>query len=213
MPALTILLRLFLPFRKIKQKVIEDEKQRILERYKTVFEEYDRGFQLREIEFKKRTAEHQKEIEEKKNDIESALDRLNDKKASLERANEELKTQIRLIEAKASPDNVWVESFSCGFSKAWDVMNPFIVQSVEQMKKYIERKSIDETLNNLESVIAKRIELSGNHALKSVNRILSKLDQFEKKLQGCPESDRIKFESYISALRWVLHDDELQKNE
>ena len=93
--------------------------------------------------------EHQVEIENKQKDIHEITRRLEEKKLELLRANEDLKNQIRTIEAKASPSNVWAEAFTAGFSKAWDMMLPIMSEGLEKTKKTIEDKAISQTLERL----------------------------------------------------------------
>jgi len=49
---------------------------------------------------------------------------LEDRKVELAKADNELKNQIRLIEAKASPSSVWVEAFTAGVNKTWEMLRP-----------------------------------------------------------------------------------------
>ena len=93
---------------------------------------------------------HQEEIVKfKQIEIENLNKTLNDKKETLLRANEDLRTQLRLIEAKAKPDNVWIEAFSSGFSKAFDTMQHLQLKAMEHMESSIKTKAINETLERL----------------------------------------------------------------
>src|SRR3990167_5151450 len=51
------------------------------------------------------------ELEKKLNHLEDEENRVLDRRKELARVNEELKVQIRMIEAKASPDHIWESSF------------------------------------------------------------------------------------------------------
>ena len=75
--------------------------------------------------------------------------RLDDRKVELARINEELRQQLRISEAKASPSNVWAEAFTCGFNKAWDMVIPIMSEGNERMKKLIEDKAITDTLRRM----------------------------------------------------------------
>jgi DNA repair exonuclease SbcCD ATPase subunit len=76
-----------------------------------------------------------------------------DKKDSLEKKNKELAQQIRLIEAKASPDQVWISAFQSGFSKAWGMMKPVMYEGFDKVKQEISDNAKMETLNGLQSVL------------------------------------------------------------
>lgn len=90
----------------------------------------------------------------KQTEIDELSKRLDERKIALSRENEELKTQLRIIEAKASPSSVWTEAFTAGFNKAWDMM--FLQQEgMEKVKKLIEDNAINETLS--------RMKLNGNY--------------------------------------------------
>src|SRR3990167_2939490 len=166
---------LFWPFKKIKDNFIKNEENRLREKYTGLINQKEELYLARlrdletsekELDFKRRdievkeeeTNEKEKELDFKRRDIEDLEKRLHDKKSDLEKANEEIRNQIRLIEAKASPSSVWVESFSHGFSKAWDMMMPIVNEGSEKLKNSIYRKATDETIGNLESVIETRIE-------------------------------------------------------
>lgn len=81
------------------------------------------------------------------------------------RINEELRQQIHLLEAKASPSNVWAEAFTSGFNKAWDMMAPLMEEGSAKVRQSIYDKGVNDTLKRLEgSIHAKETRLNG-HAL------------------------------------------------
>ena len=89
--------------------------------------------------------------------------RVLDRKVELLRVNDELKQQIRLIEAKASPDNIWVAAFSSGFQKAWETMHPILMDGFRKASDSIRDEAINDTISNLDPIIKKRAqELNGN---------------------------------------------------
>lgn len=111
-------------------------------------------------------------------------------------------------------DVAWLEGFNLGFSKSWDMMIPLMQEGVLKMKDAIRNQAIDETLDGLETTIAKRVEESGNRELQSVNSVLSKKREFEMKLSSAKsESDRSKYRNYLDTLEWVLNGNLLQKTE
>lgn len=89
-------------------------------------------------------------------DVSELEKRVSDKKRDLETKNKELADQLRLIEAKASPDNVWIMAFQSGFSKAWGMMKPMMYEGFEKVKEEITTNAKLETIKNLQS------ELKGN---------------------------------------------------
>ena len=81
---------------------------------------------------------HELEIDELERQIEV-------KKATLERLSRDLSEQIRILEAKARPDQVWMQAFGDGFSKALSLIPSFD----EKIKKSIETHAIEGTLKRL----------------------------------------------------------------
>ena len=75
------------------------------------------------------------------------------KRIDLERVREELKLQIRITEAKSSPEQVWTTAFESGFSKAWAMMVPVITDGLEKQKEMIRNKAIEETRKRLEPFV------------------------------------------------------------
>lgn len=95
------------------------------------------------IEAKKR------EMDLKELEIDIITKTLDERKIELQKTDSHLREQIRLLEAKASPTNVWCEAFSLGFSKAWDMMLPLQLDGIEKMKKSISDNAISETLRRM----------------------------------------------------------------
>lgn len=96
-------------------------------------------------------------------DLDDFLQRIADRKVELEKVSQELKEQLRLIEAKASPSSMWAEVFTAGFNKAWDMMLPVMTGGIENMKQIIHDRAVDETLDGLEKHIQERaLKLNGN---------------------------------------------------
>ena len=222
---------LFWPFKKIKDNFIKNEENRLREKYTGLINQKEELYLARlrdletsekELDFRKRdievkeeeTNEKEKELDFKRRDIEDLEKRLHDKKSDLEKANEEIRNQIRLIEAKASPSSVWVESFSHGFSKAWDMMMPIVNEGSEKLKNSIYRKATDETIGNLESVIETRIETLKLTQLKPANDLVKKRSEFSLKLKSSKtDFEKIKYAAYIDLLNWCLNGNNLQKSE
>ena len=141
----------------------------------------------------------------KTQDLEELEKRVLDRRAELERANEELKTQIRLIEAKASPSNIWESSFTLGFSKAWDMMLPVMSNGLEKVKENIRNNEIEESFTRIDLVTEQKIEKLREKGLAELHKIDSKLGEFRRKLANAKDdSERQKYANFISVLEWVL---------
>ena len=125
-----------------------------------------------------------------------------ERKVALAAANEDLHTQLRLLEAKAAPDHVWAEAFSLGFSKAWEMMAPLMTDGVRHMEEHIRTTAINETLANLATthqlVDAKDI------ALRSTVELLKKREEFAAKAQAAQGAAGEKYRHYLTALDWLL---------
>ena len=85
----------------------------------------------------------------KKSDMELDLqyleDRLTDRRMEFLRAEDSLKEQIKLLEAKARPDSVWVSAYTAGFNRALDMLPEFSAV----LRAKIESQAIDNTLKRL----------------------------------------------------------------
>jgi hypothetical protein len=146
----------------------------------------------------------------KENELYETL--VHDRRVELEKANTELKQQIRLIEAKAKPDSVWTEAFSLGFSKAWDMMLPLMSEGFEKMKDKIRNDAIEESIkgynNSINSAVAKKIEEMQLDHLKSSNEIRIKIKDLEDRIQLTSDKNEVvQLKNYINALNWILNDD------
>lgn len=89
----------------------------------------------------------EKKISLKQEEVAYRLKTLEDRNLELIKTDNEVKMQIKLLEAKASPNAVWLEAFTQGFSKAWDSMNPIMMENVYKTKKAIEERAIMDILN------------------------------------------------------------------
>ena len=86
-------------------------------------------------------------IEEK--EVEHLTKIIASKKAELESLNVDLRTQLKVIEAKAHPSNVWVEAFSQGVSKCWDVLLPAMSENLDRVKSKMKDDAIREAIGRL----------------------------------------------------------------
>ena len=97
-------------------------------------------------------------------DLDFQEQRLSDRRLELLKASDDLKTQIRLLEAKASPDQVWASAFSTGFSKALEMLP----ELSSETKKRLTDSIRDDILDNLSSLVDKRArELYGPQLQKN----------------------------------------------
>lgn len=148
---------------------------------------------------------HKLELLKKENrDIEDMQKRVQDRKVELERVNADLKTQIRLIEAKASPDHVWESAFSQGFSKAWDMMVPLMTQGLEKVKEKIKEQEIENSLPRIDLVVGQKVKELGNKKLVEIHAIEQKKREFIAKAQFAKEEEKKKYENYLHVLDWIL---------
>ena len=205
----------FWPFKKIAENWLESNKKKLEQVYKkdlaAVQEEYDNLLEAQRNQvdtLRQSILEQEETLSRKKEDVESLQTRVSDRQAELARLNEDLKTQIRLIEAKAAPDTVWTSAFSLGFSKAWDMMLPLMNEGFANSRKVIEDKAISATLAGLEPHILRRLEEAGKLKLKSANELLAKKLELSNRIQLSKDKNEIKYlECYLTALDWILDAD------
>src|SRR3990167_1438834 len=144
-------------------------------------------------------------IERSKTDLDDLEKRVLDRKKELEKANDELKTQIRLIEAKASPDSVWIQSFSHGFSKAWDMMIPIMTEGIEKVKENIRTEEIDKSLIRVNPIVEDRLKALQNYkAIESLKLEEKKKEFFDKMNDVQKKEEKEKYKNYISVIDWLL---------
>ena len=143
-------------------------------------------------------------LERRMRDLEDQERRIQDRKEDLERVNLELKNQIRIIEAKCSPSNIWETSFSQGFSKAWDMMIPLMKDGLDKVKEKIREEEIESSLPRVDQVVEQRIKELGKHDLLETHQLQAKKREFELKMAKASDEDKPKFANYIHVIDWVL---------
>jgi hypothetical protein len=154
MGAQMTLLQSFLGYKKVKKEAWLAEELEKLEL------EFETDMASLNLECDEMVMERQDEIERMKKKLDlakyevSEMQRIvDDKKETLEKKNHELAQQMRLLEAKASPDQVWLSAFQLGFSKAWGMMKPVMYEGFDKVKQEISDSAKMETLNGLQSVL------------------------------------------------------------
>ena len=168
-----------------------------------------KGFEVRLSSMKEQYGvllRHEESIyKQKQDDLAYEQKRLEDTKLYAAKCNEDLRQQIKLIEAKSSPDQVWVSAFTSGFNTAYQSMSAFLQKDVEVKRDIIRDGAYNEAIGHLEPTIHKRLEDAGKVELQPVSDILAKKEDFASRLSTAKdEKERVKYESYIKALEWVL---------
>ena len=144
-------------------------------------------------------------LERKKRDLEDDERRVQDRKEELERVNSELKNQIRIIEAKCSPSNIWETSFSQGFSKAWDMMIPIMKEGLDKAREKIRDEEIEASLPRVDLIVEQRVKELGSPSLLETHQLQAKKREFEAKMNKAIDSDdKSKFKNYIHVIDWIL---------
>jgi hypothetical protein len=132
-------------------------------------------------------------------------------KTQFEKTNNELKAQIRLLEAKASPSNVWCEAFSSGFSKAFDLMQDIIKKGTQGIEDYFKEEAHIEALNNVGKIAEERINKIRDINLKQKFEIINKQEEFKKKMEKAAElgdkTAESRFKNYLTILDWMVNGD------
>lgn len=144
-------------------------------------------------------------LQKEKKDLEDTETRVRDREKELARANDELKAQIRLIEAKARPDQVWESAFSAGFSKAWDMMLPLMTKGIENVKDKIRQQEIEASFPRIDLVVNQRLKELGNVELIEANDVENKRKDFESKLSSSSNAnEKLKYQHYLDVINWFL---------
>ena len=156
-------------------------------------------------EKKKEMIERASELGRQDKDLADLERRVLDRKLELERVNEELKVQIRLIEAKASPDNVWTTAFSHGFSKAWDMMIRTMTHGIEKIKNSIKTQEIDASISRLSVMVEQRLSSIGDYDKIESFKLEEKKKEFiNRRNISNNQKEKIEMDAYINLLNWLL---------
>lgn len=177
----------------------------------------EKDFESQKISLEKKHREklddYKKELTEKEYERELGKRRLDDEtkeqldlKVRYEKANNDLREQIKLIEAKASPDNVYIEAFTLGFSKAFDMLEDVIGHGFRKSKDALINKVKDEERTKVDKIVKERIEKIDSYKLKEKAKILDKIKSFRNSLVQAERLKDVgsinKFKYYIEALEW-----------
>ena len=119
-----------------------NQNNKLSHEYSNLVSDYD----LKKSNLSKKIKLMETELSIKEEEIGILLDRAASKEQEFRKVNEDLNLKIKTLESKASPNTVWLEAFTQGFSKAWDSMNPIMMENVVNAKKAIEEKAIMETI-------------------------------------------------------------------
>lgn len=182
-----------------------EKKDKIAEEYSVLESNLINEHERKRYELETRIKNNQDALDKAIKDIDDLQERVDDKKVELAKVNDELKIQIRLIEAKASPDAIWTSAFSQGFSKAWDTISPMMKSGIEKAKEKIRVQEIEESIPRIDSVVEQRLKEIGSYDLIQSHMLESKRRECENKLSQTKDlSEKIRLESYIKIIDWVL---------
>lgn len=147
------------------------------------------------------------ELQVKQRDADDLLRRVEDRKVELAQTHEELRQQIRLIEAKAKPDSVWVQAFSSGYARAWDTMLPLMMDGVQQSKGYLRQEALKAALATVEPAVTQRVteQIEDIERLRTFEELASKRKEFVSKRDASTGSDQARYDHYLEALTWMLN--------
>lgn len=125
-------------------------------------------------EIMRRMEVRRKDLSQENAQIDELQQRIIDRRVELAKVNEDLKTQIRLIEAKARPDTVWVEAFGCGFVQGWKSRG----EMAPQLESLSYNLGCEETKRQLAQTVQKQIEKLAVSTSQGINRV--RLDSMQK---------------------------------
>jgi len=116
-----------------REKELKADLEEHLEQDRQAIEASKASLSAKELEIEMRSAK----LSIRQAEIEELEVRVAERKFELLKADNDLKAQIKLLEAKASPTAVWTEAFSLGVSKTWDLLLPVMTGNIEALKKKI----------------------------------------------------------------------------
>jgi len=108
----------------------------------------------KELEIKLQDFQHRKELSLKRmeleeQEVEYRIKALGERKCELIKADNELREQIKLLQAKASPNEVWTHAFTTGVSKSLDMFIPTLTEGLDKFKSKIKEEALAEAIARL----------------------------------------------------------------
>ena len=79
-------------------------------------------------------------------EIKYRLKNLEQHRLDLIEEDNNLKQQIKVIEAKSHPSGVWTEAFTLGMNKCWELMLPIMSDNVEKVKLKLKEDAAKEAI-------------------------------------------------------------------
>lgn len=116
---------------------------------KSLEKQLSEGLKTMESEWAHRKELLQKRLSLEEESVSYRIKNLADRELELIKADNDLKIQIRTIEAKASLSSVWAEAFSMGVSKTWDMLLPIMSENVDKLKSKMKEDAIHEAIGRL----------------------------------------------------------------
>jgi len=95
-------------------------------------------------------------IEFKNQELKLQEERLHKRELELIAAQDNLKKQIELLEAKASPTSVWADAFGKGMEKSWDLLLPVMLDNIEKLKSKIREDAAIEAIKRMNHATNKK---------------------------------------------------------
>ena len=135
----------------LAQEYAQRERE-LKEEFKEHLEADSTSFNLKLEEMRKESLELETRIlrlQVKKAELGEMERRTDDKKLELSKLNEELLVQIRLIEAKASPSNVWQDAYGKGFQAGMEWREKVGPSLDEKQIRIIKETAINGTLERM----------------------------------------------------------------
>jgi hypothetical protein len=195
----------------------------IKDRYKKEFDErIENEFSQIKEEYLKKKADlvenYEKLFKEKKLELENYEKRLDFErdesiatKIKFEKANNDLKEQIKLFEAKVSPNEVYVSAVTTGFNMAFGMMKDIIRKGTVGVESYYKELAYDEALKNIQKIVDEKISKMDKLELKTKNDIVNKKKEMKLVIETAKKNknkeEQTKFENYLEVLNWELKDE------
>ena len=99
-------------------------------------------------------------------------------------------------------EQLWLEAFSQGFSKAWEMMLPLMTEGVAKAQEALRTQAIDETLARLAPT--HQLYTAQTLSLRGTVDLLKKREEFAQKAEHAVGAEGEKYRHYVTALDWAL---------
>ena len=104
--------------------------------------------------------------------------------------------------SQAAQDALWVAAYTQGFTNAWAMMLPLMMDGVTKTQDALRTQAINETLERLAPT--HQLYTAQTVSLRGAVELLKKREEFRLKAEQAVGAEGEKYRHYVTALDWAL---------